>query len=83
MRLCRWFVGITMSITVEKILRRAIGSTLQGECTTRRNSFGWQPRRSVREALEKTIEWTKIYREKGRLADSMAAQVEEYMNEVI
>ena len=52
---------------------------LRLDCSKLKATFGWEPRWSVREALEKTIEWTKIYREKGRPADCMSAQVDEYV----
>lgn len=55
---------------------------LKLDCSRIKTVFGWQPRWSVREALEKTIEWTRVYRARGNLAECMTNQIEEYLEGV-
>lgn len=42
--------------------------------------FGWQPRWSVEEAVEKIVEWTKIYFDGGDISAIMDKQINEFFN---
>ena len=52
---------------------------LKLDCSKFKAKFNWTPRWTVREAVEKTIDWTKIYRVKGSLTGCMINQIEEYL----
>ena len=55
---------------------------LKLDCSKLKSVFDWKPRWSVREAVEKTIEWTKIYGVKGSMTGCMINQIEEYLEGV-
>ena len=40
--------------------------------------FGWQPRWSVEEAVEKIVEWTKVYFDGGDISAVMDKQIDEF-----
>ena len=46
------------------------------------DGLDWEPRWSVEDALEKTIEWTKVYQRRGNLVECMKAQIDEYLEGV-
>ena len=48
---------------------------LKLDCARLKTAFGWQPRWHVREAVQKTIEWTKIYLQKGDIGREMDRQI--------
>lgn len=52
---------------------------LKLDCSKLKAVFDWKPRWNVREALEKTIEWTKIYQRRGNLSICMSDQIAEYL----
>lgn len=43
--------------------------------------FGWTPRWSVEDAVEKIVEWTKIYFANGNISDIMDKQINEFFSE--
>ncbi|MBQ9479684.1 MAG: CDP-glucose 4,6-dehydratase [Selenomonadaceae bacterium] len=52
---------------------------LKLDCSKFKQLFDWSPRWSIRKALEKTIEWTKIYQRRGNLLNCMTDQLNEYL----
>ena len=55
---------------------------LKLDCSKLKAMFDWEPRWSVEDALEKTIEWTKVYQRRGNLVECMKAQIDEYLEGV-
>lgn len=59
---------------------------LKLDCTKLKNTFGWKPRWSIKEAIEKTVEFSKLLKvsdltEKNRLLlECMDRQIREYIN---
>lgn len=53
---------------------------LKLDCSKLKRTFGWQPRWSVKEAIEKSVEWSKVYYAGGNVAACMDKQIEEYLN---
>lgn len=47
-----------------------------------KNTLGWRPRWHIQTAIEKTVEWTKVYQTGGNIAECMEKQIREYMAEV-
>ncbi len=43
-------------------------------------AFGWRPRWTVEEAVEKIVEWTKVYLDKGDIPAIMDKQINEFFN---
>lgn len=55
-------------------------SFLKLDCSKLRSTFGWKPRWSIRQAIEKTVEWAKVYQAHGDIPACMDAQIREFIN---
>lgn len=55
-------------------------SLLKLDCTKIKSAFGWKPKWTLDNAVQKTVEWTKCYIDGGNLRALMDAQIEEYIN---
>lgn len=53
---------------------------LKLDCTKCKNVFGWQPKWNVRQAIEKTVEWSKAYAEGKDIQKCMDKQIGEIFN---
>lgn len=53
---------------------------LKLDCSKLKKTFGWKPRWSVEDAIEKTVEWSKVYVEGGDIPACMDKQIEEFIN---
>lgn len=51
---------------------------LKLDCSKVKRVFGWKPRWHVDEAIEKTVEWSKVYFAKGNIPTCMDKQIEEF-----
>lgn len=51
---------------------------LKLDCSKIKSVFGWRPRWGVAEAIEKTIEWSKIYYANGDISACMDKQIKEF-----
>jgi len=51
---------------------------LKLDCSKVKRVFGWQPRWHVEEAIEKTVEWSKVYAAGGDIPACMEAQIQEF-----
>ena len=49
-------------------------------CSKIKSVFGWKPRWSVNEAIEKTVEWSKVYFVGDDIPACMDAQIEEFFS---
>lgn len=54
---------------------------LKLDCSKVKSVFGWAPRWHVEEAIEKTVEWSKVYFENGDIPKCMDEQIKEFFNE--
>ncbi|MCR5797377.1 CDP-glucose 4,6-dehydratase [Eubacterium xylanophilum] len=52
---------------------------LKLDCSKLKTTFGWRPRWSVSEALDKTVEWTKVYFDNGNIPEIMDKQINEFL----
>lgn len=52
---------------------------LKLDCSKLKRTFGWKARWHIDEAIEKTVEWAKVYRENGDIAVCMEKQIHEFM----
>lgn len=55
-------------------------SFLKLDCSKLRSTFGWKPRWTIREAIEKTVEWAKVYQAHGDIPACMDAQIRKFIN---
>lgn len=51
---------------------------LKLDCSKIKSTFGWKPRWSVGEAIEKIVEWTKVYLDSGDVPAVMDNEIEEF-----
>ena len=55
-------------------------SFLKLDCSCIKSRIGWKPKWNIQKAVEKTVEWTKVYREQGNVRACMEAQIEEFLS---
>ncbi|MBP2656375.1 MAG: CDP-glucose 4,6-dehydratase [Firmicutes bacterium] len=55
---------------------------LKLDCSKIKKVFGWQPRWHISEAMEKTVEWNKLYFSGSDINLCMDRQIEEYLKEI-
>lgn len=53
---------------------------LKLDCSKLKSVFGWKPRWHVSDAVEKTVEWSKIWLENGDVRKCMEKQINEFLN---
>ena len=53
-------------------------SFLKLDCSRLKKAFGWQPVWHMEDAVEKTVQWTKVYFEKGDIPAEMDRQIRLY-----
>jgi len=53
---------------------------LKLDCSKIKRAFDWRPRYEVKEAVEKTVEWTKAYLKEADMLTFMDLQIKEFFN---
>lgn len=53
-------------------------SFLKLDCSKIKHAVGWQPRWNIETAMEKIVEWTKLYYENGDVSACMSSQIKEF-----
>nr|WP_287056359.1 hypothetical protein [Phascolarctobacterium sp.] len=48
------------------------------DCSKLKNVFGWNPRWHITEAVAKTVEWAKVYKNNGNISKCMEKQIKEF-----
>lgn len=54
---------------------------LKLDCSKLKSTFDWKPRWDFDRAMEKTVEWSKVYAEQGDVLACMDRQIKEYLQE--
>lgn len=52
---------------------------LKLDCSRIKSIIGWNPGWNIQTAVEKTVEWTKVYRDRGDIRACMETQIREFM----
>lgn len=52
---------------------------LKLDCSKLKSTFGWQPRWNLETAIEKTVEWSKVWASRGDVRACMNRQIKEYL----
>jgi CDP-glucose 4,6-dehydratase len=52
---------------------------LKLDCSKLKNVFNWKSRWNIEKAVEKTIEWTKVYINNGNISNVMDKQIKEFL----
>lgn len=55
---------------------------LKLDCSLLKSQFGWQPCWNLDEAIEKTVEWAKCWKNNGDINQCMSQQIKEYLERV-
>ncbi len=55
---------------------------LKLDCSKIKKTFDWQPKWHVAEAVNRTVEWAKVYQSGGDLVACMEKQIEDFFGEV-
>ncbi|MCR5793452.1 MAG: CDP-glucose 4,6-dehydratase [Lachnospiraceae bacterium] len=53
---------------------------LKLDCSKLKQVFSWKPHWNVDKAVEKTVEWTRCYLDKGNITECMDRQIEEFLD---
>lgn len=51
---------------------------LKLDCSKLKNTFGWRPAWNIEQAVQKVVEWSKIYLDNGDVLECMNRQIEEF-----
>lgn len=54
-------------------------SFLKLDCSLIKSKLGWRSHWDIRMAVEKTIEWTRVYEKQGDIRACMERQIKEFM----
>ena len=71
-----WGEGLTWESKSMNQPREA--NFLKLDCAKIKSVFGWSPRWNIKTAVEKTVEWTKIFRDGGDVVNCMTKQVKNF-----
>lgn len=52
---------------------------LKLDCSLIKNKLGWKPQWDIQTAIEKTVEWTRVYQNQGNIRDCMETQITEFI----
>lgn len=52
---------------------------LKLDCSKIKKVFGWKPKWHISDAVEKTVEWSKLYLKGGNVSECMDKQISEYI----
>lgn len=55
---------------------------LKLDCSMIKTIFGWHPHWSIYDAVKKTVEWTKVWVQKGDIPEEMDREIKEYMEDI-
>ncbi len=53
---------------------------LKLDCTKLKTTFGWRPKWDIETAVEKVVEWTKVYQSGGNVRKCMDDQISDYVS---
>ena len=53
---------------------------LKLDCSLLKSTFGWKPEWGIEEAIQKTIEWSKVYMDGGNIAEEMDREIAEFLS---
>lgn len=78
---CEKWGGGTSWIDHSEVNAPHEASFLKLDCSKLKATFGWCPRWNIEKAVEKTIEWTKVWLSGGDIPAVMSRQIVEYWGE--
>lgn len=75
-----WGNSLTWDVDLVKGPHEA--NFLKLDCSKVKNTFSWKPKWSISDAINKTVEWSKVYFEGGDISSCMCKQIKEFFKEV-
>lgn len=54
---------------------------LKLDCAKLKSTFGWKPRWNIEDAIQKTVDWTKVWLAGGNISAEMDREITEYLEE--
>ena len=79
---CDKFGGIKWVNTAEENAPHEAGF-LKLDCSLLKSTFGWKPRWNIETAVEKTVEWLRVYSENGDISAVMEKQINVFLKDRI
>lgn len=80
----KWNAATNMSMTWKNVYHGAgephEAKFLKLDSSKLKSTFDWKPRWNLEKAMEKVIDWTKIYFEGGDIEQCMRCQIEEFLS---
>ena len=73
-----WGEGFSYKIMTEENAPHE-ANFLKLDCSKLKTVFGWKPRWNLDEAVEKVVEWTKVYVNNGDVTEYMYKQIDEFV----
>ena len=73
-----WGDGICWESTVEANAPHE-ANFLKLDCSRLKKTFAWKPRWNIREAVEKTVEWSRVWLDNGDIPAEMDRQITAYL----
>ena len=74
-----WGEGLTWKSLAKNLPREA--NFLKLDCSKIKAVFNWSPRWNIKIAVEKTVEWTKLYRQNENIVECMENQIENFLED--
>lgn len=75
----KWGEGLTWESNSVNLPHES--NFLKLDCSKIKSAFNWSPRWSIETAIEKTVEWTKIYREEKNISACMEEQIKTFLED--
>lgn len=72
----KWGDGVSWKNICEKGPHEA--AFLKLDCSFIKNKIGWKPHWNIEKAVEKTVEWTKVFQANGNIRACMENQINEF-----
>lgn len=72
-----WGDGISWKSLQMDLPREA--NFLKLDCSKIKSVFDWKPRWNIKTAIEKTVEWTKVYQNKADIVQCMERQIDSFV----
>lgn len=76
---CNAWTGVSWKNVCDKGPHEA--SFLKLDCSLIKSKIGWKPKWDIKKAVEKTVEWAKVYQSGESIRACMEAQIQEFLME--
>lgn len=74
-----WGEGLTWQQRTERTAPHE-ANLLRLDCSKLKSTFGWRPLWHAPDAIQRTVEWTKVWKDKGNITSEMDREIQMYSN---